>query len=54
MSPAPSRHPLFTDEHEAIRRSIRAFVERELRPHADEWERAGDFPDDIFRRMGGS
>ena len=52
MSPAPSRHPLFTDEHEAIRRSIRAFVERELRPHADEWERAGDFPDDVFRRMG--
>jgi len=45
-------HPLFTDDHEAIRRSIRAFVEKELRPHAEQWERDGDFPDDVFRRMG--
>jgi acyl-CoA dehydrogenase len=27
-------------------------VERELRPHASDWERAGHFPDDVFRRMG--
>jgi citronellyl-CoA dehydrogenase len=45
-------HPLFTDEHEEIRRSIRAFVEKELRPYAEEWERAEDFPDSVFRRMG--
>jgi alkylation response protein AidB-like acyl-CoA dehydrogenase len=45
-------HPLFTDEHDAIRRSIRAFVDKELRPHADEWERDEDFPDEVFRRMG--
>lgn len=46
------RHPLFTDEHEELRRSIRSFVERELRPHADEWEAAGEFPDTVFSRMG--
>lgn len=47
-----SRHPLFTDEHEELRRSIRAFVDKELAPQADEWEKAGDFPDWVFSRMG--
>ena len=47
-----ARHPLFTDEHEELRRSIRAFVEKELRPHAEEWEEAKDFPDRVFERMG--
>ena len=46
------RHPLFTDDHEELRRSLRAFVEKELQPHADEWEEAGDFPDWVFTRMG--
>lgn len=43
---------IFTDEHEELRRSIRAFVEKELRPHAEEWEQAKDFPDWVFERMG--
>ena len=42
----------FTPEHEALRASIRAFVERELQPHAEEWEAAGNFPDWVFERMG--
>ena len=49
---ADTRHPLFTDEHEELRRSIRGFVEKELRPHADEWEEAKDFPNWVFERMG--
>src|SRR6266540_3879113 len=44
-------HPLFTEEHEELRRSIREFVESELAPHALEWERDG-FPDWVFKRMG--
>jgi alkylation response protein AidB-like acyl-CoA dehydrogenase len=32
--------------------AIRRFVETELAPHVDEWEEAGWFPDDVFRRMG--
>ena len=47
-----STHPMFTDEHEELRRSLRSFVEKELRPHADEWEEAKDFPDWVFHRMG--
>ncbi|MBC7231058.1 MAG: acyl-CoA dehydrogenase family protein [Actinobacteria bacterium] len=42
----------FTEEHEMLRQSIREFVEKELAPHADEWEEEGMFPDWVFKRMG--
>src|SRR5256885_12235445 len=45
-------HPLFTPEHEDFRASVREFVEQELAPHALEWEREGQFPDWVFKRMG--
>jgi alkylation response protein AidB-like acyl-CoA dehydrogenase len=45
-------HPLFTPEHEELRASVRSFVESELAPHAVEWERAGEFPNSVFERMG--
>ncbi|HEY7057359.1 MAG TPA: acyl-CoA dehydrogenase family protein, partial [Vicinamibacterales bacterium] len=31
----------FTADHERFREGVRRFVERELRPHADRWERSG-------------
>ena len=43
--------PPFTDEHEDLRKAIRGFIERELRPHAQEWEDARWFPDEVFTRM---
>ena len=43
---------LFTEEHEELRRNVRAFVDRELAPHAEEWERGQSFPKEIFRRAG--
>jgi acyl-CoA dehydrogenase len=48
---AATRGP-FSAEHEELRGSIRAFVARELRPHARDWEHARWFPDDVFARMG--
>lgn len=45
-------HAIFTDEHEALRESVRRFVDTELRPFVDEWEEAGLFPDEVFRRSG--
>src|SRR5919199_6465138 len=48
---APRRHFIFTEEHAALRESIRSFVLRELAPHAEEWEET-TFPDWVFRRMG--
>lgn len=47
-----SDHPIFNDEHRAIRKTLHDFVTRELTPHAEEWEEAGDFPSSVFRRMG--
>jgi acyl-CoA dehydrogenase len=40
----------FDDEHEALRESVRRFVERELVPHIDAWERTG-FPDEVFTKL---
>src|SRR5512132_1775755 len=48
---ARRKHIIFTDEHEALRESIRSFVVKELQPHAEEWEET-TFPDWVFTRMG--
>ena len=48
---APRRHFIFTEEHEALRESIHAFVVKELAPHAEEWEET-TFPDSVFRAHG--
>jgi citronellyl-CoA dehydrogenase len=42
----------FTEEHEAFRKTVRAWVEKELTPHALEWDRAGIFPREIFKQAG--
>ena len=42
----------FTEEHEAFRKAVRTFVEREMTPHALEWDRAGIFPREIFKKCG--
>jgi alkylation response protein AidB-like acyl-CoA dehydrogenase len=42
---------IFTDVHHQLRASIRAFVDREIAPHASSWEDT-TFPDSIVRRMG--
>lgn len=42
----------FTEDHNIFRKSVRDFVEKELAPHAEEWERAEEFPREVFKRMG--
>ncbi|MDK3071826.1 acyl-CoA dehydrogenase family protein [Sedimentitalea sp. JM2-8] len=42
----------FDDTHEMIRDTARTFVEREIRPHIDEWEEAGGFPREIYKKAG--
>ncbi|MGH7386754.1 MAG: acyl-CoA dehydrogenase family protein, partial [Candidatus Rokuibacteriota bacterium] len=44
--------PALTDEHEMLRRSVRAFVEKEVAPHVDGWEEAGRIPRAFWRRLG--
>ena len=34
---------IFTQEHEELRRTVRNFVDKEINPHVDEWEKEGRF-----------
>jgi short-chain 2-methylacyl-CoA dehydrogenase len=45
-------HFQFSDEHEAFRKVVRDFAEREIGPHAEEWDRDHVFPVDTIRSMG--
>lgn len=38
----------FTEEHEAFRRTVRAFVEREILPNVNAWEEAEAFPRELY------
>lgn len=41
-----------TPEREELRKTVRAFAEREVLPNVDEWERSGDLPRDLHRKAG--
>lgn len=43
----------FTAEHDALRKTVRDFVDQELDPNIEEWEKAGKAPlHEIFKKMG--
>jgi citronellyl-CoA dehydrogenase len=43
----------FTADHEAFRQAARGVLEREVTPHAQEWEEAGIFPaHELFKALG--
>ncbi|GAC1479611.1 MAG: acyl-CoA dehydrogenase family protein [Candidatus Dormibacteria bacterium] len=46
------RSPLFTAEHEEFRATVRRLIDKEVRPHVDAWEEAGQFPRELFARFG--
>ncbi len=39
-------------EHEQFRRSVRDFAEKEIAPHAAQWDREHHFPTDVVHQMG--
>ncbi|WP_066899159.1 acyl-CoA dehydrogenase family protein [Mycolicibacterium houstonense] len=41
-----------TPEREALRKTVRTFAEREVLPHAAEWERTGELPRELHRKAG--
>jgi acyl-CoA dehydrogenase len=40
--------PFYTAEHEAFREVVRRFVQKEIEPHAHEWDEAGEFPRALY------
>jgi acyl-CoA dehydrogenase len=43
---------IFEPHHEMFRQTVRAFVQKEVEPHVEEWEEAGEIPKSIWPRMG--
>jgi acyl-CoA dehydrogenase len=41
-----------TPERDQLRKTVRSFTEREILPHVDDWERAGELPRELHRRAG--
>jgi acyl-CoA dehydrogenase len=44
--------PFFDEEHEMLREQVRRFVDEEIKPHGEVWERQGFVPRETLRRMG--
>jgi acyl-CoA dehydrogenase len=43
---------IFHEEHEIFRRSLRSFLEKEAKPHLEEWRRNRQIPREIWKKMG--
>jgi acyl-CoA dehydrogenase len=43
---------IFEEHHDLFRQAVRAFVQKEVEPHVEEWEAAGQIPKSIWPRMG--
>ncbi|CAL9560629.1 acyl-CoA dehydrogenase family protein [Streptomyces radiopugnans] len=46
------KRKIFTEDHEAFRRTVRAFLEREVLPHYERWEREGAVDREVWRAAG--
>ncbi len=42
----------FKEEHKLFRSSFRAFLEKEVRPNIEQWEKDGELPKDIYLKFG--
>ncbi len=42
--------PHLTPAHEAWRQTVRTFVDREIMPHVNEWDEAGEFPRSLHKK----
>jgi citronellyl-CoA dehydrogenase len=46
----PAAYPPFTAEHDLIRQTVKRFCREEIAPFAQEWDEAGIFPRELFRK----
>ena len=42
----------FTEEHELFRQSLRAFIDKEVQPNVDQWEKDGQVSRELWTKMG--
>ncbi|MBO0720693.1 MAG: acyl-CoA dehydrogenase family protein [Blastocatellia bacterium] len=43
-------YPYFIEEHAMLRETVKQFCQQEIAPFAEEWDEAGTFPREIFRK----
>ncbi|USD39759.1 acyl-CoA dehydrogenase family protein [Ferrimonas sp. SCSIO 43195] len=44
---------MFTQEHQQLRQTVRQFVDTEINPYVDQWERQGHYPaKTVFKKLG--
>ncbi|MCG2795472.1 MAG: acyl-CoA dehydrogenase family protein [Actinomycetia bacterium] len=46
------KYPMFTEEHDMLRQSVRDFAEKEVAPYVDEWEENETYDMNTFKKMG--
>ena len=51
-SPLPDRPSIYETEHEDFRSTCRAFMEKEVVPHHDQWERDGQVSREVWLKAG--
>ena len=42
--------PYYTPDHDAFRDQMRRFVDREIAPYVDQWDEAGEFPRELYKK----
>lgn len=52
VSVPPMQRTIFEPDHALFRESVQHFLEKEILPHTDEWERAGLVDKAMFRKAG--
>ncbi len=50
----PDRHSIYEQEHEDFRQTARTFLEREVKPYHDQWEKDGQVDREVWRKAGGA
>ena len=48
----PERPSIYEQEHEDFRSSVRAFMEKEVAPHVEQWEKDGHVSREVWRKAG--
>ena len=48
----PERPSIYEQEHEDFRRTVRAFMEKEVVPHHEQWEKDGQVSREVWQRAG--
>jgi len=45
-------HWIFSEEHQMFRKAVRSFLEKEVEPNIELWEKEGETPRSLYKRMG--